>query len=113
MDGGDPEAIARSYARSRTVPGYGRYLAFLGGEPVAAADAIYLDEVVVMCGGATLPKARGKGAYRALIAARWEEGRRRGAPVLVTQAGSMSRPILRRLGFEEVVQIQIYLDSFG
>jgi GNAT superfamily N-acetyltransferase len=113
VDGSDPEAVARSYERSRTVPGYRRYLAFVGGEPVAAADAVYLDEVVVMCGGATLPRARGKGAYRALIAARWEEGRRRGVPVLVTQAGSMSRPILRRLGFEEVVQIQIYLDSFG
>ena len=112
-DGSDPEAIARSHARARDFPSFRRYLAFLGGEPVAAADAIFLDEVVVMCGGATLPSARGKGTYRALIAARWEEGRRRGAPVLVTQAGAMSRPILRRLGFEEVVTIRIYLDSFG
>lgn len=66
-----------------------------------------------MCGGATIAAARSRGAYRALIAARWEEGRRRGTPTLITQAGAMSRPILERLGFEEVVQIRIFLDELA
>jgi hypothetical protein len=30
----------------------------------------------------------------------------------VTQAGSMSRPILARLGFREVCEIRILLDPF-
>jgi hypothetical protein len=31
---------------------------------------------------------------------------------LITQAGAMSRPILARLGFEEVVKVFILLDTF-
>jgi hypothetical protein len=33
--------------------------------------------------------------------------------VLVTQAGSMSRPILERLGFERVGRIDVLVDEFG
>ena len=47
------------------------------------------------------------GRYRALVAARWEDAVARGTPVLVTQAGAMSRPILARLGFREVCEIRI------
>ncbi|MDP9342192.1 MAG: GNAT family N-acetyltransferase [Actinomycetota bacterium] len=87
------------------------YLASVGGEPVAAAIAVFTDRGVVMSGGATQPAARGRGAYRALVAARWHDAAARGVPVLVTQAGSMSRPILRRLGFREVCEIWILLDE--
>ena len=66
-----------------------------------------------MHGGATLPAARGRGAYRALVAARWEDAVVRGTPVLVTQAGALSRPILARLGFREVCTIRVLLDAFG
>jgi hypothetical protein len=37
----------------------------------------------------------------------------RGTPLLVTQAGPMSRPILHRLGFREVCELWILLDRFG
>jgi len=89
-----------------------RYVAFADGAPIAAADAVLIDDAVVLCGGATLPEARGKGAYRALVAARWEEAVRRGTPVLVVQAGSMSRPILERLGFEKVAWVRVMVDHF-
>ena len=36
-----------------------------------------------------------------------------GTPILVTQAGPMSRPILAQLGFREVCEIRILLDAFG
>jgi GNAT superfamily N-acetyltransferase len=87
-----------------------RYLALAGDAPVAAADALLLEHAVVLSGGATLPDARGKGAYRALVQARWEDAVARGTPTLVVQAGSMSRPILERLGFEEVVRVRVLLD---
>ena len=106
----DPE-VARRWAEHRSVAVFERYLAFDGDEAIAAADALFLEAGVVMVGGATLAASRSRGAYRALIAARWEEGRRRGTPTLITQAGPMSRPILRRLGFEEVVQIRVLLDQ--
>jgi hypothetical protein len=108
----DPE-IALRWAEHRGVAAFERYLAFDGDEPIAAADALFLEAGVVMVGGATLAAARSKGAYRALVAARWEEGRRRGTPTLITQAGPMSRPILSQLGFEEVVQIRTFLDQLA
>ncbi|MEO5729178.1 MAG: hypothetical protein ABI134_05065, partial [Byssovorax sp.] len=108
----DPE-IALRWTEHRSVAAVERYLAFDGNEAIAVADALFLEAGVIMCGGATIASARSRGAYRALITARWEEGRRRGTPTLITQAGPMSRPILERLGFEEVVQIRIFLDELA
>jgi GNAT superfamily N-acetyltransferase len=89
------------------------FLAFVDGEPVAMATASYADYGVTLNAGSTLPHARGRGAYRALVAARWGEAQRRGTPALVTQASPMSKPILERLGFREVARITILLDEFG
>jgi hypothetical protein len=89
------------------------YLAYVDGEPVARASASLGEHAVSLFGGSTLPEARGRGAYRALVAARWEDAVARGTPVLVTQASPMSRPILGRLGFREVCEIRILLDAFG
>jgi hypothetical protein len=70
------------------------FLAFADGLPVAAGYASYTPLGLLLFGGATLPSARGRGAYRALVAARAHEAAARGTPVLVTHAGQMSRPIL-------------------
>ena len=86
------------------------YLAYADGEPVARASASFSEHGASLFGGATLPEARGRGAYRALVAARWDDAVARGTPALVTQAGPMSRPILARLGFREVCEIRILLD---
>jgi ribosomal protein S18 acetylase RimI-like enzyme len=89
------------------------YLALVDGEPVARASGSFGEHGVSLFGGSTLPEARGRGAYRALVAARWEDAVARGTPILVTQAGPMSRPILAQLGFREVCEIRILLDAFG
>jgi hypothetical protein len=89
------------------------YLAYVDGVPAARASAAFSEHGVTLFGGATLPDARGRGAYRALVAARWEDAVARGTPLLVTQAGPMSRPILQRLGFREVCELWILLDAFG
>lgn len=88
------------------------FLAFVDGEPVAAGYASYTPLGLLLFGGATLPTARGRGAYRALVAARAREAAARGTPVLVTHAGKMSRPILDRLGFRSVARIDRLLDVF-
>jgi GNAT superfamily N-acetyltransferase len=88
------------------------YLAYVDGDPVARATGSFSERGVTLFGGATLPEARGRGAYRALVAARWEDAVKRGTPALVTQASPMSRPILKRLGFREVCEIRILLDVF-
>ena len=88
------------------------FLAFVDDTPVAAAYASYTPLGLLLFGGATLPSARGRGAYRALVAARAHEAVERDTPVLVTHAGQMSRPILERLGFTPVARIDRLLDVF-
>lgn len=88
------------------------YLAYADGQPVARASAAFGEHGVTLFGGSTLPEARGRGAYRALVAARWDDAVARGTPLLVTQASPMSRPILGRLGFRNVCEIRILLDAF-
>jgi hypothetical protein len=95
------------------IPGIETYLAYVDGRPVARGTAAFSEHGVTLFGGATLPEARGRGAYRALVAARWDDAVAAGKPALVTQAGAMSRPILQRLGFREVCEIRILLDELG
>ena len=89
------------------------YLAYVDGEPVARGSAAFSEHAVALFGGSTLPEARGRGAYRALVAARWEDAVARGTPTLITQASPMSRPILNQLGFRELCEIRILLDAFA
>ena len=80
-----------------------QWLALLGGEPVAYGAAQRASAGLYLGGGTTLPAARGRGCYRALVRARWDEAVRLGISALAVQAqyGS-SAPILRKLGFVEV-----------
>jgi GNAT superfamily N-acetyltransferase len=88
-------------------------VAVIDGRIVGSGSSTYLDRAVTLNGGSVAPEARGRGAYRALVHARWEDAAARGTPVLITQAGRMSAPILLRLGFEEVARIHILVDRFG
>ena len=108
------EARERARYEEEVAAGHQRtFVAVTGGRIVGAGTSTYLDGAVTLNGGSVLPEARGRGAYRALVRARWEDAAARGTPVLVTQAGRMSAPILERLGFEEVARIHILVDRFG
>lgn len=107
----DLDEAARDLEAQRGLGTWASYLAYLDGRPIAQAQATFTPHGVVMNGGSTLPDARGRGAYRALVRARWDAAVERGIPALVTQAGAMSRPILERLGFRGVCEIQILLDD--
>jgi hypothetical protein len=109
----EDEAAAEMERRRGREPQRRRYLAYEGDRPVAAGNALLIDGAVVLCGGATLPEARGRGAYRALLGARFHDAVARGTPALVVQAGSMSRPILERLGFERVATVRLLVDRPG
>lgn len=87
-----------------------RYLAWQGDSAVAAADAALAPDGVILFGGATLPEARGRGVYQALVWERWLEAVRRGTPYLITQAGALSRPILARLGFVVTAEVSNFVD---
>jgi GNAT superfamily N-acetyltransferase len=89
------------------------HAAWLDGDLVSAGTCAPTAHGLLLYGGATLERARGRGADRALVRARWDEAAARGTPALMTQAGAMSRPILERLGFEPVGHVHMLLDEFG
>jgi hypothetical protein len=98
--------LARETFERRRRRGGMQWLALADGVPAAFAAAERGPAGLYLAGGATAPGARGRGCYRALVRARWDEAVRLGTPGLAVQAqlGS-SAPILRRLGFAEVATI--------
>jgi hypothetical protein len=96
---------AETFERRRLRGGL-QWLAWIDSSPVAWAAAERSDVGLYLAGGATLSAARGRGCYRALVRARWDEAVRRHTPALAVQSqyGS-SAPILRRLGFTEVATV--------
>jgi GNAT superfamily N-acetyltransferase len=88
------------------------HAAWLDGDLISAGTCAPTAHGLLLYGGATLERARGRGGYRALLRARWDEALARGTPALMTQAGAMSRPILERLGFEPVGHVHMLLDEF-
>jgi GNAT superfamily N-acetyltransferase len=90
------------------------------GDPTQALFVAYDDGVPVssgrlelapgkafagLYGGGTVPGHQGRGVYRALVAARAAEARRRGHRYLTVDARETSRPILQRLGFEVLATV--------
>jgi hypothetical protein len=114
--GGDTDQVAEREAMLEhyweTSPNV-MHAVWLDGELVSAGTCAPTEHGLLLFGGATLPSARGRGAYRALIAARWEFAVERGTPALLTQAGAMSYPILTKLGFEAVGHVDMLVDEFG
>jgi hypothetical protein len=87
------------------------FLGRVAGRPVAFARSAYGAHGVALLGGGTLEADRGNGYYSALVHARWQDAVERGTPLLCTQAGRMSQPILERLGFERLGEIRLLADD--
>lgn len=101
-------------ARDVSTRGWGRptepndplgWVAYVDGEPVAYAGALACPRGLFLTGGVTVPEARGRGAYRALVRARWDEAVRLGTAALVVHAEEPSRRVLERIGFRRVAAI--------
>jgi GNAT superfamily N-acetyltransferase len=85
-------------------------IAYVDGKPAGFAWAGMAKHGLLLSGSGVLPEARGRGAYRALLEARWQVARAAGRPVLVIHAGAMSRPVLERCGFQPVCKIELFTD---
>ncbi len=74
------------------------------GEPVSAAWMLYFGDAPIagLYGGATVPEYRRRGLYTSLVSARARAARDRGIRYLTVDAGKMSEPILRTLGFQKI-----------
>jgi hypothetical protein len=107
------DAIAESqFALERAGHGPRVYLVFVDGRPVGSGLAVFEDGLPagILVGGGIVADARGRGAYRALVRARWDDALASGFDALCVHGGPMSRPILERLGFECVAEIELLLD---
>ena len=77
-----------------------RFLAYVDEEVVGTAGYTLHEGTVRLWGGAVVESARGRGAYRALLAARCDDARRQGCDLaLVKGRVETSGPVLRRAGF--------------
>jgi GNAT superfamily N-acetyltransferase len=87
-------------------------LATVDGEPAGAAGmSVFPPAGAILQGGSVRPKFRGRGIYRALVAARQGIARRAGVDGLTVWGGDMSAPILAGLGFQKVGWRRFYLDN--
>jgi GNAT superfamily N-acetyltransferase len=105
--------LEERWAERQRLGNYALYLAYADGEPVASGDTVFLPFAGFLSGASTRPDYRGRGAFRALVRARWDEAVRRGTPALIVGAGKMSRPILERIGFQAVAELHVLVDRSG
>lgn len=87
------------------------WLAEVEGEIVAAGRLTIVpgSDFAGVWGGATLPQWRGRGLYRALVAARAGAALARGVRLIHSDCTDMSRPILERSGLMAVTTTTPYI----
>ncbi len=88
------------------------YFAYADGDaPIAWSYLVYLPDspIVLLGGAATLPEARGKGVYSALVRRRLADARADGREAAVIQADrDTSAPICAKLGFRELCSMEVF-----
>ncbi|HWI44440.1 MAG TPA: GNAT family N-acetyltransferase [Nocardioides sp.] len=90
--------------------GGGTVVAYLDGRPVGAAGLTVEGLDARLWSGAVVPAARGRGFYRALLAARLQYAQDAGAEIAIVKGRvETSGPILRRAGFTAYGQERSYL----
>jgi hypothetical protein len=91
---------------------YRQFLALVDGEPVGAAGCSLMPDgsgVVRLWGAGVLAAARGRGAYRGLLATRCRFAAEQGATLALVKGRTVtSAPVLRRAGFVVHGQERLY-----
>jgi GNAT superfamily N-acetyltransferase len=101
---GELEAVFRAWRAGGHLTSV---LGLVDGRPAASGRLVRSPHGGFLIGGCVAPWARGRGLYRALVRARFEQAAAWGAPALGTHAAPhTSLPILLRLGFEEVCLLE-------
>lgn len=86
-----------------------RVVAFADASPISASGCTLDGEVAQLWGAVTLPQARGRGGYRAVLAERLRLARDHGATLaLVKGSTQTSGPILLRAGFTDFGEERLY-----
>ncbi len=86
-----------------------RYIAYRGGVPVAASGLVLHSGVAGIFAVTTLPAARGQGIGTAMTRIPLLDALAEGYKVGTLQASEMGYPVYKKLGFETVCPIGLYL----
>lgn len=114
IEAAGPELAGASmdgYLRSAGRPGFHHYAVFEAGRPMATAALACFEGIGYLTYACTAESFRRRGAQSALIAARVEKARDLGCALIVSQTLTMlkdSHANLRRAGFEEVYEREVY-----
>jgi GNAT superfamily N-acetyltransferase len=92
------------------IPGYlSVYVAYVENEPASIAWTYFpRGHFATLFAGSTIPEYRKQGLYTSLLATRIREIRDRGYPFAVVEAGSMSKPIVAKHGFQHLTTVHDY-----
>ena len=111
--GGDRGPSVQSSLRELESDGSEFWVAEVGGRGVCGGRLTPVEgtEFAGIWGGSTLPEFRGRGIYRALVAARARSAVERGIRLIHSDCTDMSRPILERSGLRAVTTTTPYVWS--
>ena len=92
------------------VPGYlSVYAAYVEDQPASIAWTYFpRGPFATLFAGTTIPEYRKQGLYTSLLSIRLKEIRERGYQFAVVEAGSMSKPILAKHGFQHLTTVYDY-----
>lgn len=107
--GSDDEMYRRRWEEARQGPSR-QYLARWQGAPAGGGTLTVDGAAALLNGGAVAQRFRGRGVYRALVAARYRDALKAGAAGVVTHAGPLSKPILTHFGFRAVGRQRYFRD---
>jgi GNAT superfamily N-acetyltransferase len=93
-----------------TDPRASAYVAYIGTQPAACGRLEFPAQrsIASLWGGATVEAFRGRGLFRAVVAARAAFARDAGYSLLTVEARAASRPILERLGFRPLTSVRCW-----
>ncbi len=104
----DREVFARSLEEAPRVARH--FMALVGGDVAATGALVDREDYGYLLGAQVLAGARGRGVYKAMVAARLSSLRERGLEYATTNAmEATSAPILTHLGFETLYQATSYV----
>ena len=88
-----------------------RYIGSLNNTPVATSALVLDSSVAGIYAVATIPEARNKGIGTLMTVMPLLEAKQMGYQVGILQASSMGHPIYKKIGFNDVCQYRLYLQS--
>jgi len=108
--GGQHDWLYERLGMQLAIPGYvSVYASYVNDKPASIAWTCFpRGHFATLFGGTTLPEYRSRGLYTDLLHTRLNEIRDRGYPFAVVEAGSLSRPIVAKHGFQHLTTVYNY-----